>query len=409
MTLALPSPHTSLEPRRTASTAGAVLRAVLDRGPVARSTVGDHTGLSPAAVSRQLAALGELGLVCDRPIRRLRSTVGRPHVPVDIDVGRHMVAGLHVAVPHATLVLMDLRGRVLAEERRPHPPGHTPDGLLASLGQAMAGFLERHAGAGRPLGVGFATGGQVDPARGIVVEHPRLGWRDVAAGPVLARRLGLPVRVESHARALARAEALVGDHRERARTSQVALFVGNVVDAAIATNGSVHQGPGAAAGDVRHLPVGSSASCPCGRTGCFAATVTEGAVAARAVAQGHLRAPRFADVLAALEAGEPWSVRLFEERARAIGRAVALLRDVINPEIVVVTEAGLARRPELITEVRGEVGRSGHLGADPQATVVAGSFGPRALAVAGGSVLLHDLYTDPLDLPARTSFPDSEN
>ncbi|MEJ2889829.1 ROK family transcriptional regulator [Actinomycetospora aeridis] len=396
-------------PRRSAATASAVLRAVLDHGPVARSTVGEVTGLSPAAVSRQLSTMTELGLVRDHRVPRLRSTVGRPHVPVDIDTGHQVIAGIHVAVPHATLVLMDLRGRVVAEERRRHAPGHTPGGLLAGLGDAMAHFLDRHAGGRRPLGVGFATGGHVDPGRGTVVTHPQLGWHELAVGAALEDRLGLPVRVESHARALARAEQLIGAHRERARTSQVALFVGNVVDAAIATNGSVHQGPGAAAGDVRHLPVGSETGCACGRAGCFEATVTEQAVAVRAVECGHLPVPRFADVLAALEAGAPWAERLFAERARAVGRVAALLLDLINPEIVVVTESGIARRPDLIGEVRAEVARCSHVGADPARAVVPGTFGPRALAVAGGSVLLHDVYTDPGDLPARTSFPSSEN
>jgi hypothetical protein len=33
--------------------------------------------------------------------------------------------------------------------------------------------------------------------------------------------------------------------------------------------------------------------------------------------------------------------------------------------------------------------------------VVAGSFGTRALGVAAGSVVLHETYVRPLDLPAR--------
>ncbi|OLT12553.1 hypothetical protein BJF78_24185 [Pseudonocardia sp. CNS-139] len=388
---------------RRAANAAAVLRAVLDRGPVARSTVGRLTGLSAGAVSRQLAELADLGLVRDRPLRATRSVVGRPHVPVDVDTRRHVVAGVHVAVLHATLVLMDLRGRVLVEERVPHLPDRTPAELVAELGTRMGAFLAEHAEGRRPLGVGVATGGWVDPARGVVVRHHRLGWRDVPVGPALEAALGLPVRVESHARALARAEQLIGAERGRARTSLVHLFVGNVVDAAIATCGTVHQGPGAAAGDVSHLPVGGCTPCPCGRTGCFEATVAERTLARRAVEEGRLRTPRFSDVLAALGAGERWAVALFRERARAIGRAAALLVDVINPEILVVCEAGTARRPELLDDLREEVALRSHVCADPGRTVVSGSFGARALGVAAGSVVLHETYTRPLDLGTRGS------
>jgi predicted NBD/HSP70 family sugar kinase len=383
---------------RRAANAAAVLRATLDHGPVARSTVARLTGLSPAAVSRQLAELAGRGLVRERPVRSPRPTVGRPHVPVDIDTRRHVVAGIHVALLHATLVLMDLRGRVLVEQRVPHADP-TAAGVLADAGDRMEHFLAEHARGQGVLGVGVATGGWVDPTLGVVVRHAPLGWHDVPIRDVLEKRLGLPVRVESHGRALARAEQLIGRERDRARASLVHLFVGNVVDAAIATDGAVHQGPRAGAGDVSHLPVGGDVRCGCGRTGCFEATVSGSAIMLRASADG--RVSRFADVLAALDADEPWAVELFRRRARIVGRAVALLLDVVNPELLVVHEAGTARRPGLMADLHEEALQHSHVCPDPQQSVIPGSFGIAALAVAAGSVLLHEVYARPLDLPAR--------
>jgi predicted NBD/HSP70 family sugar kinase len=386
---------------RRGQNAAAVLRAVLDHGPVARSTVGRLTGLSAAAVSRRLADLSGLGLVRERPVRAPRQAVGRPHVPVDLDVRHHVAVGAHIAVLHTTLVLVDLRGRVLVQDRVPHGPDRSAPAVLSDLATRTAAFVEAHAAGRTPLGVGVATGGWVDPARGAVVRHRGLGWRDVPVAPLLAEQLDLPVSVDGHARALARAEQLFGHERARARTSLVHLFVGNVVDAAIATGGTVHEGPNAAAGHVSHLPVGGDAPCACGRRGCLAATAAERAVAGRAVADGRLRTPLFADVLAAAEADERWAVDLLRDRARVIGRAAALLLDVINPEVLVVCEAGTARRPELLADLRAEVARHSHRGGDAAHRVVAGSFGVRALGVAAGSVVLREIYDRPLELPAR--------
>ena len=385
---------------RKAANAAAVLRATLDHGPVARSTIAQLTGLSPAAVSRQLTELAGHGLVRERPVRGPRSTVGRPHVPVDIDTRRHVVAGVHIAVPQATLVLMDLRGRVLIEQRVPHPDPAAAS-VLADVGDRMTRFLAEHTNGRQVLGVGVAVGGWVDPTRGAVVRHAPLGWWDVPIREVLERRLGLPVRVESHGRALARAEQLVGRERVRARTSLVHLFVGNVVDAAIATGGAVHHGPRSGAGDVSHLPVGGDARCGCGRTGCFEAAVAAHAITQRAADDGRVPVPRFADVLAALKADEPWAVELFRRRLRLIGRAVALLLDVINPELLLVCEAGTARRPDLIADLHEEVARHSHVCPDPRRTVLPGSFGIGALGIAGGAVILHDIYAHPLEIPAR--------
>ncbi|ORT97019.1 serine/threonine protein kinase, partial [Frankia casuarinae] len=58
-------------PGGPAGSAAAILRAVLDHGPVARTAIGRATGLSPAAVSRQTAGLISLGLLRELPASSL--------------------------------------------------------------------------------------------------------------------------------------------------------------------------------------------------------------------------------------------------------------------------------------------------------------------------------------------------
>ncbi|MEJ2857218.1 MULTISPECIES: ROK family transcriptional regulator [unclassified Saccharothrix] len=376
--------------RRRTSTAATVLRSVLDNGPVARSTIARLTGLSPAAVTRQYAELAGLGLVREVQERRVpRATVGRPHVPVDIDVDRFAVCGVHIAVPHTTLSLMDLRGRVLHEEREPHG-ARTPEAVFGRVLARFPAFLEATRAGRTLLGVGLATGGWVDPERGLIVRHSQLGWRDVPAREALAP-LGMPVHVESHSRALARAEQLFGD--QRTRSSLVHLFVGNVVDAAIATGGTVHHGPRSASGDVAHLRLeDSTAECPCGRRGCLQATVSDRAVAERAARAGLIPEPSLPLLLDKAE-HDIDARTLLRERARHVGRAAGLLLDVINPEVLVVTEAGVIGFPECLDELRAQVG-------DRADAVVPTSFGHEVLSVAAGSVVLDAVYGSPLDLSA---------
>ena len=387
--------------RQTANDS-AVLRAVLDHGPVARSTIARLTGLSPAAVTRLTADLIAAGLLRESaPVGTggrgcaggRRKAAGRPHVPVEIDTDGRVVAGLHIALRHATLALVDLRGRILASEKVPHL-GTDPRHLLPRLACRIPEFLAGQAD-GRPVaGLGVALGGWVDPEGGVVVEHGLLGWRDVAVRRVLAEATGLPVRVDNHARSLARAEQLFGD--PRARGSVLHLFAGNVVDAAFATDGQVHHGPQSAAGAVAHLPLaGSSEKCACGRRGCLQATVSSRALGLRAAAEQITREPAFSSLLAAARAGDPRAVGLFAERARLLGTAAALLLDVLNPDLLVVTEQGIRHVPGCLEILQSAAaGRSPH--GDRGRTVVASSFGDDAVPVAAGTVLLDAVYSDPL-------------
>lgn len=392
---------------RRNSNAVTVLRSVLDDGPIARSTIARDTGLSAAAVTRQYAELAGLGLVREVDTRVPRVSVGRPHVPVDIDVDRHAVCGIHLALTHTTVALVDLRGRVLAQEREPH--GDTsPSAVLARAADRVPDFLARHSESRDTLGIGVAVGGWVDPADGVIVRHSQLGWRDVPARDLLRGRLGLPVHVESHSRALARAEQLFGN--KRARASLVHLFIGNVVDAAIATAGTVHHGPRSAAGDIAHLPVeGSDVRCPCGRRGCLQAEVSDRSVAQRAVAAGVIAAPVLDDLLSAARAGDRRAVELFRIRARHVGGIAALLLDVINPEVLVVAELGSLHLPECLADLHEVIGERSHVCGTPEQTVVTTSFGGSVLSVAAGSVMLQEIYLRPLQLHAQTYFQKSQN
>jgi predicted NBD/HSP70 family sugar kinase len=312
-------------------------------------------------------------------------------VPVDLDASRFVVGGVHVAVPYTTVALLDLRGRVVAERRI----GHDRDladssGVLARAAEGLDALLAETAGA-TPLGVGVAAGGWVDRDSGTIVDHPLLGWRDVPVRDLLGAHTGLPVHVDGHARALVNGERLFG--RARGSRSVLHLFVGNVVDAAFATNDEVHHGPRSQAGAIAHLPLrGGTEPCDCGRVGCLQVELSERTLCRRAREAGIVDGVNPTHVVAAAERGDPVAVRLLTQRARMVGRAVGLLLDILNPETVVVTELGVIRREDCLRALREEVG-------DARASaVVATSFPDSVLAVAGGSVMLDVLYRDPLSV-----------
>ncbi len=269
-----------------------MLQAVLDHGPVARSTIARLVGLSPAAVSRLSADLIVAGLVRESAQGAGPKSVGRPHVPLEIDTSRRVALGLHIALKHAVLALLDIKGHVIARERISHQdtdPRHVLPRLVARIG----GFLAEHAVGRTPVGLGIATGGWVDRADGVIIEHAMLGWRDVPAGQIFAEATGLPVRVDNHARALVRAEQLFGD--PRARTSVVHLFVGNTIDAAFAIGGKIHHGPQSAAGRSRtcRLRAGRNGAYAGGAAACRPPSPVANSASARR-ARGSYLSPRSA-------------------------------------------------------------------------------------------------------------------
>lgn len=378
-------------PARRAGSGGVVLRAVLDDGPIARSTVARRTGLSPATVSTASTDLVECGLIRELPEVAGPTGLGRPHVPIDLDTGRFLVAGIHLAYTHTTVALLNVRGEVEARARLAHT-GDPAAVLDRAAVQLLALAADR--GGARLLGVGFAAGGWVDSASGTIVDHPLPGWAGVRVRDELERRTGLAVRIDSHARALIEAERLFGERRTR--DSVALLFVGNVVDAAFATGDDVHQGPRAAAGAIAHQPVDSDVVCGCGRVGCFEATLSDRAVLREAMLRGIVDRPVFDDLLRLALAEHGPARELLIHRAFQVGRAVARLADLLDPEVVVVCERGVNQVPGCLDAARAGFAASSSVPRSTAEILVASSFPGLSLPVSAGAVILGELYRYPV-------------
>nr|WP_280835425.1 ROK family protein [Mycolicibacterium frederiksbergense] len=389
--------------------AASVFSAVRSRGPIARDTVAQLTGLSIATVNRQVTALLEAGVLRERADLAVSGAIGRPRVPVEANHEPYLTLGIHIGARTTIIVATDLFGRTLDVVETPTPSG-SQSAALATLAASARRYLSRWHRR-RPLWVGVAAGGVVDSTTGYL-DHPRLGWADAPVGPVLAEALGLPVSVASHVDAMAGAELLLGGRRSsaesvgaQARTS-LYVYARETVGYALSIDGRVHS-PASGPGTIAGLPAQSELL---GGTGQLESTVSDEAVlnAARRLrivpAEGP--ASTLPAVLRAARAGNQQAVELLADRARVLGEAVALLRDLLNPDDLVVGGQAFTEYPEGIPVVEDAVARRSVLGArDIRVT----AFGNRVQEAGAGIVSLGGLYSDPIGAMRRAQTRRSAN
>jgi len=384
-------------------TAGAaVLSAVRQHGPIAREAIAGITSLSAATVNRQVSALLEAGLLLERADLATAGAIGRPRRPVVVNHEPFLVLGLHIGAKTTSIVATDLLGRTLDVVETPTPAnGAAPalTSLAAGAGRYLTRWQKR-----RPLWVGVAIGGAVDGTTGHV-DHPRLGWTAAPVGPVLAEELKLPVSVASHVDAMAGAELLFGGRRPAtAGLTSLYVYARETVGYALVIGGRVHS-PASGPGTIAGLPVSSDLL---GASGQLETTVSDEAVlaaarrlrilpegtgAASAAVTGLVREAR---------AGDERATALLTERARALGEAVALLRDVLNPDDLVVGGQAFTEYPEGVAEVeRAFAERSVLAGRTIRLT----AFGNRVQEAGAGTVSLGGLYADPVAAMRRSRGP----
>ena len=139
-----------------------------------------------------------------------------------------------------------------------------------------------------------------------------------------------------------------------------------------------------------------------GGSGKLESTVSDEAVLTAARAMGVVAAVGPAStlgaVLRAARDGHPGARQLLAERARVLGEAVALLRDMLNPDDLVVGGQAFTEYPEGLPEVTRAFAQRSVLG--PR-DIRPSAFGNRVQEAGAGVVSLGGLYADPISAMRR--------
>ncbi|HZT13905.1 MAG TPA: ROK family transcriptional regulator [Candidatus Baltobacteraceae bacterium] len=375
----------------------AIMRAILANGPLSRSEIAERTGLSPGGVTKLTSTLLAAGLLREvQPQLAPAGALGRPRVPVEIDNRANVVTALHIGTQWTTVGLVDLAGRLIYQEL--FPRGDTrPERVVADAARSVELTLRARLPKSRVIGLGAAIGGWIDTGAGTVVEHAALGWRGVPLREMLQEKFAYPVRLDSTVRAMALAEGWFGTAADC--HNWVQLFVANVVGAAISVDGAIQRGPESAAGDLTHLPIrGASGltTCTCGHRNCFQVVGSDQAVITAARTKRIVpKASALKDVIDAAREGDARARKLLRDRARIVGQALAVIFELINPEVAVLA-GGIIHAPEYLDDLRASVARNVHRTIDLEHRILPSVLGEDAYPISPAALVLAEYYRDPM-------------
>lgn len=208
------------------------------------------------------------------------------------------------------------------------------------------------AGTPEVVAVGIGCGGPLDPRTGVILGPPGLpGWDEVPLGALVRERFDLPTYVENDATA-----AALGEYRWGGWGVQnlVYLTVSTGFGGGVVAGGQLFRGAADQGGELGHVVVDwQGRECGCGARGCAEAYVSGTSIARRAEEAVRRRqdstlsalpAVTAKDVVEHARAGDGLARDLWDETTAILGRMVAVIVNVCEPELVVlgggVTRAG---------------------------------------------------------------------
>lgn len=211
-------------------------------------------------------------------------------------------------------------------------------------------IITSHIPKNKIVGVGIAMPGFVNAKKGI--NNSFLTTPRGSISKIIGDVTGLPVYIDNDSSLIALAELRFGAAKQK--SNAMILNIGWGVGLGLILNGELYRGNDGFAGEFSHIPLFSNDKiCACGKTGCLeteASLVVLIEMAKKGLKAGRVSSLKdivFDDyeqasevIMAAAQAGDQFATSLFSEIAYNIGRGVAVLIHLLNPETVVLSGRG---------------------------------------------------------------------
>jgi predicted NBD/HSP70 family sugar kinase len=376
-----------------------VVDALRSRGSVSRADIARLTGLSRTTVSSLITDLQATGLVVEREVAGAPAGAqgGRPPTLLALDSSAGAIVGIDFGHRHVRVAVGDLSSTVLAETAAELD---IDDAAAEGLDTAaeLVGRLLDEAGvdADHVVAAGVGLPGPIDRDSGRV-NSPKIlpGWRDLDPAEEIRSRLDVPVHLENDANVGALGESAFGAGAGADVLVYVRLSDG--IGAGLVLGGSLFRGARGIAGELGHVLVDPDGPiCRCGNRGCL-----ETAVAGSALVEllrrshGPLTLPH---MIRLANEGDAGARRVIADAGRVVGRALADVCNVLNPDrIVVGGELGEAG-DLLLDPLREAVGRFAIPAAAEDVEIVPGVLGARAEVLGALALAVHE-SDEPLTVP----------
>jgi glucokinase len=200
--------------------------------------------------------------------------------------------------------------------------------------------------------IGISCGGPLDSKKGVIYSPPNLpGWDNVPIVEIFSKKYGVPAAIQNDANACALAEWLMG--AGKGTQNMIFLTFGTGMGSGLIINGRLYAGTNDLGGEVGHIRLANDGPVGFGKAGSFEGFCSGGGIAQLAEAvvteklakgisvdfcpnmemAGELTAK---DVALAARNGDPTAQEIIRISGEYLGRGLAVLIDIINPQCIVI-------------------------------------------------------------------------
>ncbi|MCM3717785.1 ROK family protein [Fictibacillus phosphorivorans] len=239
--------------------------------------------------------------------------------------------------------------KILRKTQFPTPskPEEVLEQMIHSL-EKLIGSLEMES----VDAIGISCGGPLDSEKGVVLSPPNLhNWDRIDVITPIKNRFSVPVLLQNDANACALAEWKWG--AGKGCKNMIFLTFGTGMGAGLILNSNLYTGTNDNAGEVGHIRLEHDGPVGYGKRGSFEGFCSGGGIAlmAQSKAEEWIQEGKSTEICSSLDClsaittkivgeaaqrGDPLAVDIFKNVGRQLGRGLAMLVDLLNPERIVI-------------------------------------------------------------------------
>lgn len=256
-------------------------------------------------------------------------------------------AGVDIGREKINYVITDLKNNIIISETEYDFELHDNAKTLERICSGIENFI-KNCGieTNKILGMGVCIAGRVNPNTGRSYKY--FTSTEEPIREIIEKRAGVRVLIENDTRAWSYAEYFSGNVKDA--KNMIYLYLGRGVGIGIIMDGKLYYGKSGFAGEFGHTPFfDNEVICACGKKGCLETEVSGIAIEKKIVSMIEkgvntiLREKydkgetiHIDDIIEAAKNDDTLSIELIEEAAEKIGKSIAVLINIFNPELVII-------------------------------------------------------------------------
>lgn len=382
----------------------AILEVIRKNGPISRTDISKVTELNIVTVSNYVNHYIKKGLVIEGELDE--STGGRKPVLVELNSKAGYIVGVGLNMLSTVGVLVDLEINVIAEVKHERHPENSEVTIEQMVDMAEEIIQKSEIERDKIVGVGVGVPGIIDE-RGRTIRWPQsLGEKDISVclsiKDTFEKRLNIPTFVENDANAAVLGEKWLGLDRDVRH--MVYMFSG--VGCGILINGEIYRGATGAAGELG-ISFGKSPreytqqiamqlgrwEMDLGMVNMVREGIQRGERSViKDIVNGDLSKITFKELVRGVKEKDPLALKVAEEGGARLGKKVAFLVNLLNPEIVVIGGGIEDCGAPLLDAVKTTIKDWSVEEASTQLKVIPSAFGENAVALGVVGIVAREVF-----------------